>query len=221
MEHSSNRKFTFKSLLPALLISAALPLGCAGADDLSTDDFTEDAVTEAEEFAEKSFWSGRVNSTLTDGEVYYIRSKNSGLYLGIKNASKRQWANVVQYTGPYAGLQWRAEQDGDYWRFKNERSGRYLTVETKEKTNSYQGNAVFQRSYADTEGQLWEVWQEGSNAEFFIRASYSSNTYDSSMTMLDVSGRSKAQGANVHGWTAHWGFNQQWRFSTGITDNNP
>lgn len=68
--------------------------------------------------------------------------------------------------------------------------------------------------------RITDVWND-TGYDFFIRASYSSTWQDINMAMLDVQGASTSQGAKVVGWSFHGGDNQQWQFSTQLTDNNP
>lgn len=150
------------------------------------------------------------------GEVYHIKSKNSGLYLDAIGPEHGYGnGNVVgqwEYTGRKNQM-WKVIKGNDnYFRLmsmmnvlnSNDMNGKTIDIEDGQNAN---GAKV----------QMWDNYFENFNQDLkFIKAedgSYTIKTRVSDETKcLDVSGASSECGALVHQWETHFGPCQQWYF---------
>lgn len=140
------------------------------------------------------------NSSFRTGQLYVIKSKNSGKALDVSWGSKDNGANVLQYSYQgYANQKWYIERlsNGCYI-IKSNTSGKVLDVEARSMSN---GGNVLQWEYKGGDNQEWKI--ENVNGYYRIINRRSGKA-------LDVSGRSTADNANVLQWDYTGANNQLW-----------
>ena len=140
------------------------------------------------------------NGDFKAGQLYVIKSKNSGKALDVSWGSKDNGANVLQYTYcGYANQKWYIEkQSNGYYIIKSNTSGKVLDVEARSMSN---GGNVLQWEYKGGDNQEWSI--ENVNGYYKIINRRSGKA-------LDVSGRSTADNANVLQWDYCGANNQLW-----------
>ena len=145
------------------------------------------------------------------GNGYYtIQNLNSGKYLDVCSASSTDGTNVWQYN--YNG------GDAQLWKIKANSDGTCTLV-------SKCGGKVLDLSNAQTSNganlQLWTA--NGSSAQKWVlrpqavlnSGVYTVNAYADTGYVLDVSGKSQSDSANVHIWERNGGSNQKFRVEAG------
>lgn len=134
------------------------------------------------------------------GQLYVIKSKNSGKALDVSWGSRDNGANVLQYSYcGYANQKWYIErQSNGYYIIKSNTSGKVLDVEARSMSN---GGNVLQWEYKGGDNQEWKI--ENVNGYYRIINRRSGKA-------LDVSGRSTADNANVLQWDYSGANNQLW-----------
>lgn len=134
------------------------------------------------------------------GQLYVIKSKNSGKALDVSWGSRDNGANVLQYSYcGYANQKWYIErQSNGYYIIKSNTSGKVLDVEARSMSN---GGNVLQWEYKGGDNQEWKI--ENVNGYYRIINRRSGKA-------LDVSGRSTADNANVIQWDYSGANNQLW-----------
>ncbi|MBQ8821277.1 MAG: RICIN domain-containing protein [Lachnospiraceae bacterium] len=148
--------------------------------------------------------------TPESGNIYYIKNKNSGLYLQVENDSASSGANVCQATGTGSlGQRWILE--------KNSSTGYYRLHPATDMTGGISLDVANGSSANGTNIQIWE--NNGLSAQnFAITAADSNGGYyittevSGFASCLDVSGASKNSGANVLEYTKKGSANQIWYF---------
>ncbi len=152
------------------------------------------------------------NNTLINGAVYKITSKLSGKCVDVQDLSKINGGNVQQYGyGGGNNQKWKAESlAGGYWKFTSMDSGKCLEVGNYSNDNGNvfingvaQGN-VRQWDYVGNDYQQWKI--EPSDAGSF------KFTNKGSLKVMDVSGISLENGANIYQYTWINADNQKWLF---------
>ncbi len=140
------------------------------------------------------------NGDFKAGQLYVIKSKNSGKALDVLWGSKDNGANVLQYSYyGYANQKWYIErQSNGYYIIKSNTSGKVLDVEARSMSN---GGNVLQWEYKGGDNQEWKI--ENVNGYYRIINRRSGKA-------LDVSGRSTADNANVLQWNYNGANNQLW-----------
>lgn len=147
--------------------------------------------------------SGESGDMFSGGQLYAIRSKNSGKALDVSWGSKDNGANVLQYTyHGYANQKWYIEkQPSGYYTIKCYASGKVLDVA---RCSSDNGANVQQWEYHNGENQEWSIENVGGYYKFINRKSGKA---------LDVSGRSVDDNANILQWNYSGQSNQLWSIS--------
>lgn len=147
--------------------------------------------------------SGESGDMFSCGQLYAIRSKNSGKALDVSWGSKDNGANVLQYTyHGYANQKWYIEkQQSGYYTIKCYASGKVLDVA---RCSSDNGANVQQWEYHNGENQEWSIENVGGYYKFINRKSGKA---------LDVSGRSVDDNANILQWNYSGQSNQLWSIS--------
>lgn len=147
--------------------------------------------------------SGESGDMFSCGQLYAIRSKNSGKALDVSWGSKDNGANVLQYTyHGYANQKWYIEkQPSGYYTIKCYASGKVLDVA---RCSSDNGANVQQWEYHNGENQEWSIENVGGYYKFINRKSGKA---------LDVSGRSVDDNANILQWNYSGQSNQLWSIS--------
>lgn len=149
-------------------------------------------------------------TTPESGNIYYIKNKNSGLYLQVENDSATSGANVCQATGTGSlGQRWILEQ--------NSSTGYYRLHPATDMTG---GISLDVANGSATNGTNIQIWaNNGCTAQnFAITAADSNGGYyittqvSNFQSCLDVSGKSTASGANVLEYTTKGSDNQIWYF---------
>lgn len=145
-------------------------------------------------------WNNNNNGSFKAGQLYVIKSKNSGKALDVSWGSKDNGANVLQYSYcGYANQKWYIErQSNGYYIIKSNTSGKVLDVEARSMSN---GGNVLQWEYKGGDNQEWKI--ENVNGYYRIINRRSGKA-------LDVSGRSTADNANVLQWDYTGANNQLW-----------
>ena len=145
--------------------------------------------------------------TPESGNIYYIKNKNSGLYLTVENDSASNGSNVVQSAGTGSlGQRWIPELCSD---------GTYRLHPATDLT----GGVSLDVANASTDGGAnIQIWQNNGNAaqQFGLVPSGDGYIITTKVTnqgsCLDVLNFSKESGANVIQWTNNASSNQIWYF---------
>ena len=150
---------------------------------------------------------GAAAVTPESGNIYYIKNKNSGLYLTVENDSASAGANVCQATGTGSlGQRWILEQNSN---------GTYRLHPATDMTG---GLSLDLANGSLAGGANIQIWTNNglSPQNFGITASgdgYAITTEPTSHAMcLDVLNFSTESGANVIQWTNNATVNQIWYF---------
>lgn len=152
----------------------------------------------------------------TDNAIYYIKNKNSGLYLQVENNSATSGANVIQSSGTGAlGQRWIAKANQD---------GSFRLHPATDLTGNLSLDVVNGSNAAGTNIRIWASnGATAQNLKFSPNAdgSYAILTASSNFNgCLDVSGASTASGANVLQWTDKRSSNQSWYFEAAPWPNS-
>lgn len=145
--------------------------------------------------------------TPESGNIYYIKNKNSGLYLTVENDSASNGANVIQSTGTGSlGQRWILEENSD---------GSYRLHPATDMTGGISLDVDCGNTAGGTNIQIWE--NNGCTAQNFkITASGDGYAITTAVTdyasCLDVLNFSTESGANVIQWTNNGTDNQIWYF---------
>lgn len=145
--------------------------------------------------------------TPESGNIYYIKNKNSGLYLTVENDSSEDGAKVVQSTG--------TGSLGQRWILKKNNNGSYRLHPATDMTGGISLDVAYGSSSNGTAIQIYtNNFQSAQN--FGIVSSgdgYAITTEVSShSSCLDVSGASKASGTQVIQYVNKSSANQIWYF---------
>jgi pectate lyase len=145
--------------------------------------------------------------TPTSGNIYYIKNKNSGMYLTVENDSASNGANVIQATGTGSlGQRWIPELCSD---------GTYRLHPATDLTGGISLDVANGSTEDGTNIQIWE--NNGCTAQQFGLVK-SGDGYSITMEVtgqescLDVLDFSTESGANVIQWTNNESDNQIWFF---------
>ena len=147
--------------------------------------------------------------TPESGNCYYIKSKNSGLYLTVENDSASNSANVVQATGTGSrGQKWILEQNS---------SGTFRLHPATDPSGGMSLDVAYGSSKDATNIQIYSNNGQSAQNFKFIEADSKNGYYiatESSgfASVLDVSRKSTASGANVHQYRNLNQSNQIWYF---------
>lgn len=145
--------------------------------------------------------------TPESGNIYYIKNKNSGMYLTVENDSASNGANVIQSSGTGSlGQRWILEQNAD---------GSYRLHPATDMTGGVSLDVDCGSSAGGTNIQIWQ--NNGCTAQNFkLTASGGGYVITTAVTnyasCLDVLNFSTASGANVIQWTNNATANQIWYF---------
>ena len=146
--------------------------------------------------------------TPESGNIYYIKNKNSGMYLTVQNDSASNGAKVIQATGTGSlGQRWILE--------KNSSTGSYRLHPATDMTG---GISLDVAGGSSSNGTAIQIYGNNSQSaqNFAFTASgdgYAITTESSShKSCLDVSGASKSSGAAVIQYTNKGSANQIWYF---------
>lgn len=144
--------------------------------------------------------SGGSDASFNQGQLYVIRSKNSGKALDVFWGSKDNGANVLQYSYcGYANQKWYIEkQASGYYTIKCFASGKVLDVQGWSCDN---GGNVQQWEYLGGANQEWSIENVGGYYKIINRRSGKA---------LDVYGKSSSDNANVIQWNYNGQSNQLW-----------
>ncbi len=145
--------------------------------------------------------------TPENGKIYYIKNKNSGMYLTVQGDSSANGANVCQATGTGSlGQRWILEQNAN---------GTYRLHPATDMT----GGVSLDVTYGSTEGGTnIQIWENNGQSPQNFGITQSGDGYaittevTSHQSCLDVSNASQASGANVIQWTNRGAANQIWYF---------
>ncbi len=142
-----------------------------------------------------------------NGKIYYIKNKNSGMYLTVSGDSSANGANVCQSTGTGSlGQRWVLEQNAN---------GTFRLHPATDMTGGVSLDVTYGSTDGGTNIQIWE--NNGQSPQNFgITESGDGYAITTEVTghqsCLDVSNASKASGANVIQWTNKGAANQIWYF---------
>ena len=97
-----------------------------------------------------------LGSTITSGTTYEVANRNSGLVLGIENASREPGAGALQWAdNGTADHNWRFERlSNGYWKIRNQNSGLVLGVTNQSRDN---GARAVQWSDNGTADHEWVI----------------------------------------------------------------
>ncbi len=141
------------------------------------------------------------------GNIYYIKNKNSGLYLTVEGDSASNGANVVQATG--------TGSVGQRWILEKNSNGTYRIHPATDMTGGVSLDVANGSTANSANIQIWEN-NSLSPQNFGITASGDGYVITTEVTShskcLDVSGASKNSGANVLQYTSKSSANQIWYF---------
>lgn len=161
-------------------------------------------------------------TTPQSGNIYYIKNKNSGLYLQVANDSSTAGANVCQSKGTGStGQRWILE--------KNSSTGNYRLHPATDMTggisldvaNGSSANGTNIQIYSNNghAAQNFSITPADNNGGYYISTEVSGFN-----SCLDVSHASKSSGANVIEYTKKGSANQIWYFEQapwpGSSNNN-
>ncbi|MBQ9518902.1 MAG: RICIN domain-containing protein [Firmicutes bacterium] len=145
--------------------------------------------------------------TPSSGNIYYIKNKNSGLYLTVQGDSKSNGANVIQATG--------TGSLGQRWILEKNSNGTFRLHPATDMT----GGVSLDVAYGSKDnGANIQIYQNNSLSpqNFGITASSDGYAITTEVTnhasCLDVSGKSKNSGANVLQYSNRGADNQVWYF---------
>lgn len=142
------------------------------------------------------------------GNIYYIKNKNSGMYLTVANDSKSNGANVIQSKG--------TGSLGQRWILEKNQKGSYRLHPATDMTGRVSLDVAGGSNAGGTNIQIWS--NNGYEAQNFKFASVGNNGYvittgtSAYNSCLDVTNYSTASGANVIQWTNKSTDNQIWYF---------
>lgn len=146
-------------------------------------------------------------ATPTSGNIYYIKNKNSGMYLTVQGDSSSNGANVCQATG--------TGSLGQRWILEKNANGTFRLHPATDMT----GGVSLDVAYGSTSGGTnIQIWQNNglSPQNFGIKQSGDGYVITTEVTghasCLDVNSASKSSGANVIQWTNKNSANQIWYF---------
>lgn len=151
-------------------------------------------------------------TTPTTGNIYYIKNKNSGLYLQVEGDSSSSGANVIQSTGTGStGQRWILEQNSStgYYRLHpatDMTGGISLDVANGSSAN---GTNIQIHTNNGTHAQNFALTPADSNGGYYITTESSGFA-----SCLDVYGASTASGANVIEYAKKGSDNQIWYFES-------
>lgn len=136
-----------------------------------------------------------------DNGVYYIKSKHSGKYVEVGNASMNNAANVQQWSSTNHDTQrWLITATGDgYYSVINLNSGKAMEVYD---WSTADGGNVAQYEYGGYATQQWSIAQRSDGYYSFINRN--------SGKALDLYGFDTSNGANIAQWSYWGGDAQHW-----------
>ena len=149
-------------------------------------------------------------TTPVTGNIYYIKNKNSGLYLTVENDSASAGANVIQSTGTGSlGQRWILEQNSSTGNFRlhpatDMTGGISLDVANGSSDNNTNIQIYTNNGYA---AQNFSIISADSYGGYYIATESSGFT-----SALDVAGAKKTSGTNVIQYTYKGSDNQIWYF---------
>lgn len=185
----------------------------------SSSDNSSDTNSSSSSSAETSASVVTKGETPESGNIYYIKNKNSGMYLTVENDSATSGANVMQATGTGSlGQRWIPElcSDGTY--------------RLHPATDLSGGISLDVANGSADNGANIQIWQNNgySAQQFGIVKSGDGYAITTKVTnqasCLDVAGKSTASGANVLQYTNRASDNQIWYFEAAQwpnSSNNP
>lgn len=142
-----------------------------------------------------------------NGNIYYIKNMNSGMYLTVDGDSSDSGANVIQSKGTGSlGQRWILEENSD---------GSYRLHPATDMTGGLSLDITNGSPYGGANVQIWA--NNGCSAQNF-KITPSGNGYAITTAVtnytscLDVLNFSTDSGANVIQWTNNWTSNQVWYF---------
>lgn len=141
------------------------------------------------------------------GKIYYIKNKNSGMYLTVEGDSSANGANVCQKTG--------TGSLGQRWVLEKNANGTFRLHPATDMTGGVSLDVTYGNVEGGTNIQIWE--NNGlSPQNFGITPSGDGYAITTEITehksCLDVTNASKVSGANVIQWTNKGAANQIWYF---------
>ena len=149
-------------------------------------------------------------TTPESGNIYYIKNKNSGLYLTVENDSASDGANVIQSTGTGSlGQRWILEQNSStgYYRLHpatDMTGGISLDVANGSSDNNTNIQIYTNNGYS---AQNFDIIAADSNSGYYIATQVTDFA-----SCLDVASASTSSGANVLQYTYKGSDNQIWYF---------
>lgn len=141
------------------------------------------------------------------GKIYYIKNKNSGMYLTVEGDSSANGANVCQKTG--------TGSLGQRWVLEKNANGSFRLHPATDMTGGVSLDVTYGNVEGGTNIQIWE--NNGlSPQNFGITPSGDGYAITTEITehksCLDVTNASKVSGANVIQWANKGAANQIWYF---------
>lgn len=149
-------------------------------------------------------------TTPTSGNIYYIKNKNSGLYLQVENDSSSAGANVIQATGTGStGQRWILEQNSSTGYYRLHPATDMTGGISLDVANGSSANGTNIQIYTNNgqSAQNFAITAADDNGGYYITTEVSGFS-----SCLDVSGASTASGANVLEYTKKGSDNQIWYF---------
>ncbi|HWT76129.1 MAG TPA: RICIN domain-containing protein [Mobilitalea sp.] len=163
---------------------------------------------------------GYTNATLYSAPTYegyyYIKNKNSGLYLDVVNGSATDGTNIQQWTYNGAAAQkFRIVYYGSGYYYILTGASSYASCVDVYNGLAADGTNIDQWTYWGGSMQLFKIQQNDDGTVTFLTKS------SSNASCLDVADGSTASGANVQEWTYWGGDMQKWELAkAGGTGNN-
>ncbi len=141
------------------------------------------------------------------GKIYYIKNKNSGMYLTVEGDSSANGANVCQKTG--------TGSLGQRWVLEKNANGTFRLHPATDMTGGVSLDVTYGNVEGGTNIQIWE--NNGlSPQNFGITPSGDGYAITTEITehksCIDVTNASKVSGANVIQWANRGAANQIWYF---------
>ncbi len=145
-------------------------------------------------------------ATLTNGSVYKIKNKNSGMYLSVDGKATDS-ANVIQSADETNASMWRvfaSPKEGYYYMYSLADDNSSYCLNLKDGSTANGANIeILKQNYKDAQ-QVMFVANEAGDA-YTIRPRSTNN-----ITGIGVSGASKQEGANVVSWALNGSADQEW-----------
>ena len=169
---------------------------------------SSDSTSSGNTSSDSSSGSSSSVRSLEDGEIYVIKSVNSGLALEVADGSDSNGANVQQGTYTGAGhQQWKIVDNGDgYYQLYPQVGDGSTQVLDLDYANTANGTNIHIWSNTKNDGQYFKIQDNGDGTYAILTKATNGGSG------LDVENVSTSSGANVQQWGYCGSANQRWTF---------